>query len=136
MAENKTQRTGASIEKFRTSLENKRRHEDGFTILKEVAGLEPEMWWPLPMGFDSYSYKYESGKEGDIFLTGFSRRKQSLLLYSIDGFDGCDDLLTRLGKNRKRASCLYIDKLADVNINVLRELVQRLLEHLNSNSQS
>ena len=94
------------------------------------------MWWPLPMGFDSYSYKYESGKEGDIFLTGFSRRKQSLLLYIIDGFDGCDDLLTRLGKNRKRASCLYIDKLADVNINVLRELVQRSLEHLNSNSQS
>ena len=51
MAENKTQSIGARIEKFRTSLENKRRHEDGFTILKEVAGLEPEMWWPLPMGF-------------------------------------------------------------------------------------
>ena len=136
MAENKTQGTGARIEKFRTSLENKRRHEDGFTILKEVAGLEPEMWWPLPMGFESYSYKYESGKEGDIFLTGFSRRRQSLLLYIIDGLDGCDDLLTRLGKNRKRASCLYIDKLEDVNINVHRELVQRSLEHLNSNSQS
>ena len=139
MAENKTQRTGASVAEFLTSVENKRRREDGFTVLemmKEITGLEPEMWGPSIVGFGSYHYKYESGREGDIFLTGFSPRKQSLSLYIMDGFDGCDDLLTKLGKHRKGASCLYINKLADVNMDMLRELVQRSFKHSKSNSKS
>ena len=139
MAENKTQRTGASVGEFLTSVENKRRREDGFTVLemmKKITGLEPEMWGPSIIGFGSYHYKYESGREGDIFLTGFSPRKQSLSLYIMDEFDGCDDLLTKLGKHRKGASCLYINKLADVNNDVLRELVQRSFKHSKSNSRS
>ena len=137
MAENKTQRTVASVGEFLTFVENKRRREDGFMVLemmKEITGLEPEMWGPSIIGFGSYHYKYESGREGDIFLTGFSPRKQSLSLYIMDGFDGCDDLLTKLGKHRKGASCLYINKLADVNMDVLRELVQRSFKHSKSNS--
>ena len=136
MAENKTRRTGASVGDFLTSVKNKRRREDGFTLLemmKGITGLEPEMWGPSIIGFGSYHYKYESGREGDIFQTGFSPRKQSLSLYIMDGFDGRDDLLTKLGKHRKSVSCLYVNKLADVNIDVLRELVQRSFEHSKSN---
>ncbi len=139
MAKNKTRRTGASVDDFLTSVENKRRREDGFTLLemmREITGLEPEMWGPSIIGFGSYHYKYESGREGEIFLTGFSPRKQSLSLYIMDGFDGREDLLTKLGKHRKSTSCLYINKLADVNIDVLRELVQRSFEHSKSNSES
>ena len=139
MAENKTRRTGESVGDFLTSVENKRRREDGFTLLemmKEITKLEPEMWGPSIIGFGSYHYKYESGREGEIFLTGFSPRKQSLSLYIMDGFDGRDDLLAKLGKHHKGASCLYINKLADVNIDVLRELVQRSFEHSKSNSES
>ena len=139
MAENKTRRTDASVEEFLTSVESKRRREDGFMLLemmKEITKLEPEMWGPSIIGFGSYHYKYESGREGEIFLTGFSPRKQSLSLYIMDGFDGRDDLLTKLGKHRKSTSCLYINKLADVNIDVLRELVQRSFEHSKSNSES
>ena len=134
MAENKTQKTGASVEEFLNSVENKRRREDGFTVLKmmkEITGLEPEMWGPSIIGFGSYHYKYESGREGDIFLTGFSPRKQSMSLYIMDGFDGCEDLLSKLGKHRKGASCLYINKLADVNMDVLRELVQQSFDRSN-----
>ena len=134
MAENKTQKTGASVGEFLASVENKRRREDGFTVLKmmkEITGLEPEMWGPSIIGFGSYHYKYESGREGDIFLTGFSPRKQSMSLYIMDGFDGYDELLTKLGKHRKGASCLYINKLADVNMDVLRELVQQSFDRSN-----
>ena len=136
MAENKTRRTGASVGDFLTSVKNKRRREDGFTLLemmREITKLEPEMWGPSIIGFGSYHYKYESGREGEIFLTGFSPRKQSLSLYIMDGFDGRDDLLTKLGKHRRGASCLYVNKLADVNIDVLRELVQRSFEHSKPN---
>ena len=139
MTDNKTRRTDASVEEFLTSVESKRRREDGFTLLemmKEITKLEPEMWGPSIIGFGSYHYKYESGREGEIFLTGFSPRKQRLSLYIMDGFDGREDLLTKLGKHRKSTSCLYINKLADVNIDVLRELVKRSFEHSKSNSES
>ena len=117
MAENKTQKTGASVEDFIESVENKRRREDGFALLeimKDVTGEEAEMWGPSIIGFGDYHYKYESGREGDFFLTGFSPRKQSLSLYIMAGFEEYDSLLGALGKHRKGASCLYINKLADV----------------------
>ena len=132
MAENKTQKTGASVEEFLASVESKTRREDGFRVLElmqEVTGLEPEMWGPSIVGFGDYHYRYESGREGDFFLTGFSPRKQSLSLYIMAGFDGCDGLLSRLGKHRKGAACLYINKLADVDMDVLRELVRQSFEH-------
>ena len=138
MAENKTQKTGASVDEFLTSVENKRRREDGVVVLemmKEITGLEPEMWGPSIIGFGDHHYRYESGREGDIFLTGFSPRKQSLSLYIMDGFDGRDDLLSRLGKHRKGASCLYINKLADVDMGVLRELIRRSFEQSRANGR-
>ena len=137
MAENKTQKTGASVEEFLSSVENRTRREDGFRVLQlmqEVTGLEPEMWGPSMVGFGDHHYRYESGREGDIFLTGFRPRKQSLSLYIMTGFDGYDGLLSRLGKHRTGASCLYINKLADVDMDVLRELVQQSFEHARASS--
>ena len=137
MAENKTQKTGASVEAFLASVESKSRREDGLRLLQvmqEVTSLEPEMWGPSIIGFGDYHYRYETGREGDFFLTGFSPRKQSLSLYIMAGFDAYDGLLSRLGKHRKGAACLYINKLADVDMDVLRELVQQSFEHARSNA--
>ena len=139
MAENKTRKTGASVEDFLASVENKRRREDGSTILemmKQITGMEPEMWGPTIIGFGDYHYKYASGREGDMFLTGFSPRKQNLSLYVMDEFEGRDDLLARLGKHRTGVSCLYINKLADVDVDVLRELIQRSFEHSRANAEA
>ena len=139
MAENKTQKTGASVEEFLASVESKTRREDGFRVLQlmqEVTGLEPEMWGPSIVGFGDYHYRYESGRGGDFFLTGFSPRKQSLSLYIMAGFDAYDGLLSRLGKHRKGASCLYINKLADVDMDVLRQLVQQSFEHARESSEA
>ncbi len=139
MAENKTQKTGASVEDFLASVESKTRREDGFQVLqlmKVVTGMEPEMWGPSIVGFGDYHYRYDSGREGDFFLTGFSPRKQSLSLYIMAGFDAYDELLSKLGKHRKGASCLYINKLADVDMDVLRQLVQQSFEHARENSEA
>ena len=137
LAENKTQKTGASVEDFINSVGIKRRREDGFTLLelmKEVTGEEPEMWGPSIIGFGDYHYRYESGREGDFFLTGFSPRKQSLSLYIMAGFEEYDSLLASLGKHRKGASCLYINKLADVDMGVLRELIEKSVEQAKANN--
>ena len=103
-------------------------------MMREITGLKPEMWGPSIIGFGDYHYRYDSGREGDMFLTGFSPRKQSLSLYIMAGFDSYDDLLARLGKHRKGASCLYINKLADVDMDVLRELVRESFEHAQANA--
>lgn len=126
MAENKTRKTGASVDEFLAAIQNRRRREDGLKVLemmREITGLEPDMWGPSIIGFGDYHYKYESGREGDMFLTGFSPRKQNLTLYIIDGLEGHRQLLDRLGKHRTSTACLYINKLADVDAQVLRQLI-------------
>ena len=131
MAENKTVKTGASVDEFMAAVENKRRREDGLVLIemmRDVTGLEPEMWGPSIIGFGSYHYKYDSGREGDMPLIGFSPRKQSLSLYIMSGSDEYEELMSKLGKHRTGASCLYINKLADVDMGVLRELVVQSVE--------
>ena len=133
MAENKTVKTGASVDEFMAAVENRRRREDGLVLLemmRDVTGLEPEMWGPSIIGFGSYHYKYESGREGDMPLVGFSPRKSNLSLYIMSGFDEYEEMLGKLGKHRTGASCLYINKLADVDVEVLRELVSQSVEHM------
>ena len=135
MAENKTEKTGAAVDGFLAAVQHARRREDGRKLLRmmrEVTGLEPEMWGPSIIGFGNYHYRYESGREGDFFLVGFSPRKQSLSLYLPAGFPEYDALLAALGKHRKGASCLYVNKLADVDLAVLRELVARSFAHARS----
>lgn len=133
MAENKTRPTTESVQKFLDAVENERKREDGYTILRlmqEITGEAPVMWGPSIVGFGKYHYKYESGREGDAPLTGFSPRAQSLTLYIMAGFEGEDVLLSKLGKHKTGKSCLYVNKLADVDMDVLRELVRRSYEHM------
>jgi hypothetical protein len=133
MAELKTKRNDQSVENFLNRVEDQRKREDSFAILelmKEITGAEPEMWGNSIVGFGSYHYKYESGREGDWFLTGFSPRKQNLTLYIMSGFSGYDELMKKLGKYKTGKSCLYIKKLEDIDINVLRKLVEQSIEYL------
>ena len=88
------------------------------------------MWGPSIVGFGSYHYKYESGREGDSFVAGFSPRKQALTLYIMSGFKKHEELMARLGKHRTGKSCLYINRLDDVDTDVLAELIRRSVEHV------
>lgn len=131
MATQKTRETAASVEEFLNGIENRTRREDGLAMLelmREVTGEEARMWGSSIVGFGSYHYVYESGREGDAMLTGFSPRKQNLAIYVMPGFSAYDSLLDKLGKHKTGKSCLYINKLADVDLKVLRTLVRRSVQ--------
>jgi hypothetical protein len=133
MAELKTKRNKGDVQAFLNRLSNEKKRQDSFAILelmKNVTGLEPEMWGASIIGFGNYHYKYASGREGDWFLTGFSPRAQNLTLYIMSGFDEHDRLLGKLGKHSIGKSCLYIKKIEDVDIDVLKELVKKSVEHM------
>lgn len=133
MAELKTKRNKGDVQAYLNSIENEVKRQDSFTIMelmKEVSGEEPEMWGDSIVGYGTYHYKYASGREGDWFLTGFAPRKQNLTLYIMAGFDQYDKLLGDLGKYKTGKSCLYINKLEDVDQDVLRELVRQSVEHM------
>lgn len=133
MAELKTKRNKGDVEAFLNSVPDEKKRRDSFTILelmKQVTGQEPEIWGDSIVGFGSYHYKYESGREGDWFVTGFSPRKQNLTLYIMSGFDEYDNLMSRLGKYKTGKSCLYIKKIDDVDQDVLQELVKKSVEHM------
>lgn len=137
MAENKTQPTDASVDEFLDAVENDRRRADAkqmLELMRAVTGEEPVMWGSSIVGFGEYHYRYESGREGDFFLAGFSPRKANLVLYIMSGFRRHAELMKRLGKHRTGSSCLYINKLDDVDLDVLRELVGRSVEHVEQNS--
>lgn len=133
MSDLKTQPTDSSAEAFLNSVENEKRKTDSFEILKlmkQVTGEEPTMWGEAIIGFGSYDYKYASGREGRWFLVGFSPRKQNLTLYIMSGFEQYDELLAKLGKYKTGKSCLYINKLEDVDQDVLKKLVKESVEHM------
>ena len=137
MAENKTRPTDGSVTDYLNSIEKERKREDSFAILemmKEVTGEAPKLWGTI-VGFGEYRYRYESGREGEWFLTGFAPRKQSLTLYIMGGFEEHDDLMSKLGKHKTGKACLYINKLADVDETVLRELVKKSAEHVAATSE-
>ena len=128
MAENKTQPTSGSVTDFLNKVSDKVRRDDCFAVLdimKRVTGEEPTMWGPAIVGFGRYRYKYESGREGEWMITGFSPRKSDLTLYIMHGFDEAGSLMERLGKYKTGKSCLYIKKLEDIDVAVLRKLVEQ-----------
>ena len=128
MSENKTRPTSASVDGFIEAIENPRRRNDALVslaIYKEVTGLEPVMWGPSIIGFGSLHYVYESGREGDMPAAGFSPRKANMTFYVGDGFDGAEALYAKLGKHKKSVACLYVNKLDDVDLTVLREIIAR-----------
>ena len=134
MAENKTQASDASVDAFLEAVEPERRREDGLALdrlFQSVTGWKPVLWGPSMVGYGSYHYRYKSGREGDFLATGFSPRKSALSIYIMPGYQDYGDILARLGKHKLGKSCLYINKLADVDLNVLKELVQAGLADLN-----
>lgn len=128
MAENKTKPTSASVDDFIAQIENSRRRTDALTALKiykEVTGLPPVMWGPSIIGFGSLHYAYDSGREGDMPAAAFSPRKANMTFYVGDKFDGAEELYAKLGKHKKSVACLYINKLDDVDLDVLSEIIAR-----------
>ncbi len=126
-AANKTTATANDVERFVQSVAHEGRREDCRTamqMLTEISGEPPTMWGSSIIGFGTYHYVYESGREGDMFLTGVSPRKQSLTVYVMDGFEPHAALLEKLGKHKKGKSCLYINKLDDVDVKVLKRIVR------------
>ncbi|MCO5207271.1 MAG: DUF1801 domain-containing protein, partial [Anaerolineae bacterium] len=100
-----------------------------------VTGEPGALWGTSIVGFGTYHYKYASGREGDWFVTGFSPRKQNMTLYIMPGFEQYNDLLSKLGKHKTGKSCLYINKLDDVDLDVLRELVAQSADYMAAQSE-
>ena len=131
MAENKTQQTDVPVEDFLATLTERRRTEaeELIAMLREITGEEPRMWGPSIIGFGYHRYKLASGREGDMVAVGFSPRKASITIYVPEGFDRHGDLLDKIGKHKSSVSCLYINKLADADEDILRELLTRTYQH-------
>jgi len=128
MAENKTKPTSASVDDFIANLENTRRRTDALTALmiyKKITGLPPVMWGPAIIGFGSLHYVYETGREGDMPAAAFSPRKTCMTFYVDNKFEGAEELYAKLGKHKKSVACLYINKLDDVDLDVLFEIIAR-----------
>jgi hypothetical protein len=123
--ETKTRPTAVEVGDFLAAVEPERRRVEAQVVcdmLAEVSGEPPVMWGPSIVGFGRYHYRYDSGHEGDAARIGFSPRKANLVLYIVPGFQERADLTARLGKVKTSVSCLYINKLADVDMGALREL--------------
>ena len=128
MPELKTQKSDASVEAFIESVEHERKREDSKVILelmREVTGSEPAMWGSSIIGFGSYRYQYADGNENQWFQIGFSPRKQNLTIYIMPGFDKYGDLMDKLGKYKTGKGCLYINKLEDIDMTVLKKLIKK-----------
>ena len=133
MAELKTKPTRAGVQAFLSAIADDARRGDCETVLeimKQAARAEPTMWGASIVGFGRYHYKYDSGREGDWFLTGFSPRKRDLTLYIMGGFERHDALMRRLGKYRTGKSCLYVKRLADLDLQVLKVLIRQSVTYV------
>lgn len=133
MAELKTKLNDESVEDFLNSVEDEQKKKDSFEVLnimEQITGAEPKMWGSSIVGFGNYHYVYDSGREGDWFIAGFSPRKQALTLYIMAGFSRYDELLQKLGKYKTGKSCLYVKNLQDIDLEVLKELIRSSVEYM------
>lgn len=125
-ARNKTVANDASVETFLAAIADPQRRADAQAVdalMRKATGCAPKMWGGGIVGYDEYHYVYDSGREGDMAMAGFSPRKQNLVLYIVPGFKDYEALMQRLGKHKTGKSCLYLNKLADVDVAVLEKLV-------------
>lgn len=139
MAELKTQPTEASVREFLDSIDDEQKAADSRSlveIMQRATGDPPKMWGSAMVGFGEYHYRYESGREGDWFLAGFSPRKRELSLYIMDGFERHQELMSRLGKHRTGKSCLYVKRLSDLNLDVLEQLVSESVTNMRRRHRS
>ncbi|PLK42930.1 DUF1801 domain-containing protein [Emticicia sp. TH156] len=126
MAKNKTSETAIKVEDFLNQITEEKRKTDGFQLLQimsQQTGLEARMWGPSIIGFGSYHYKYDSGHEGDAPLVAFSPRKDAISLYTYLAPDKREALLQKLGKHKTGKGCIYIKNMADISMDVLREMI-------------
>lgn len=133
MAELKTQPNDLSVEEFILSIEDEKKRDDSFYLVKlmsRITQADPVMWGSSIVGFGAYHYKYASGREGDWFLSGFSPRKQALSLYLMSGLSRHSETLQKLGKYKTGKGCLYVKKLEDVDLDILTKLIEESVAHL------
>ena len=133
MAENKTKQNDASVEKFLAQVEDETKRADTQTIVEmmgEITGYPATMWGASIIGFGKYVYHYKSGRSGEWSLVGVSPRARNISVYIMPGFGNYDDLMARLGKHKTGRSCLYINRLADVDTEVLRELISKSVDYM------
>ena len=133
MSKNKNQPTSADVSAYLQTVEPGPRREDAIALdalFRHVTGWAPVMWGESMIGYGSYHYRYESGREGEFFATGFGARKTSLSIYILPGYADYAAILERLGKHKTGKSCLYVNRLADVDLDVLAELIQAGIDDL------
>ncbi|MCB0278539.1 MAG: DUF1801 domain-containing protein [Calditrichaeota bacterium] len=133
MSKNKTTENSSSVADFVSAVKSDVKREDSRTLMKlmkKMSGFDAKMWGPSIIGFGSYHYKYESGREGDMPLLGFSPRSSALVLYLSSNFKDRDKLLNKLGKHKTGKGCIYINKLNDVKMDVLEEMITKHLDHM------
>jgi hypothetical protein len=139
MAENKTRPTAASVTAFVNSIDDPRRRAEVRKVaamMRRVTGKRARMWGPSMVGYGTYHYRYASGREGDFMLTGYSPRKQALTIYILAGFDRFRPLMKKLGTFKTGKSCLYIRRLADVDEEVLEQLIDESVKYMRDNYQT
>lgn len=139
MYEIKTKLNDSNVLDFLNGVEHKQRREDSLVVLDIMSKLtqeEPKMWGNSIIGFGSYHYTNKSGFNGDWMKIGFSPRKQNLTLYIMNGYDNYDQLLKKLGKHKLGKSCLYINKLEDIDLNILEELISRSFKYVSDHYES
>ncbi|WP_270375460.1 DUF1801 domain-containing protein [Marinicauda sp. Alg238-R41] len=133
MSGNKTQPTAQSVDTFLDAVEPERKREEARTLdalFRRVTGWQPQIWGPSLIGYGIYHYRYGSGREGDFLATGFSPRKSAHSIYILPGYTDYQPLLDRLGKHSHGKSCLYVKTLADIDLEVLAELIEAGLRDL------
>ena len=133
MTQRKTSQNEGDVNAFLDAVENPRRRADArqlLDLMQTVTGEPPKMWGPSIVGFGKYHFRYASGREGDSLVVGFSPRKQNLVIYIMPGFSDYGELLGKLGKFRTGRSCLYVNKLDDVDLQLLEQLVRESVEEM------
>lgn len=136
MGELKTKPTRKSVTEFLQTVTPEQRREDCFAILRimeRITGEPAVLWGTSIVGFGTYHYKYASGHEGDMCITGFSPRKQSLVVYLAPGFERRADLMQQLGKHKTGVSCLYISRLSEIDLDILEKLIRASVEYTRVN---
>jgi len=135
MAKNKTTETLKSVTDFVNAMADEIKRKDSFRIIelmKSQTGFEPKMWGPSIIGFGNYHYKYASGREGDMPLVGFSPRKPAIVFYLSGNFEKRDELLKNFGKHKTNKGCIYVKKLDDINIEILKKMIAASVKHVQS----
>jgi len=133
MAANKTTENANSVDDFIKLVKDDTKRADSLILvelIKKTTCLDPKMWGPSIIGFGSYHYKYESGREGEAPLVGFSPRAAALTLYLSGNFEKRDEFLTKLGKHKTDKGCIYFKKLGDINLEILENMIQHHILHL------